>query len=475
MIRQPFCLLIGCFCLGIFTCEKIPLPFFIVFLLCCGMGTAALLNRKNKGLFDFCLCLVFFFLGAVFLKNSQLLPANHIKNYIYSGNDNFCTLKGVVASDPQIKNTCWLFVIDCRSIRCGRREDACCGKLAVRLSGPLIPPPAYAQELVIKGRLREAFSRGSPGYKNYLRVQGISGVFLARSSSGVLRPARHRGNLLKEAALYFKAGLRRLLRRRLQASSLGIVEAMLLGERSNIPRGLERAMIKTGTVHILVVSGFNVGIIAFALNFLLKAAGIPRRPRIIILLPALAVYTFLTGASTPVVRAALMAVLFFTAYFFKREPDIYHSCALSAAGILFSNPLQLFAVGTQLSFLSVMAIILLYPKINGLFRAEKIKCRPLKFCLDCFSVSLAAWLGVVLPLAAVFRVVSPLAPLVNLFIVPLATVLNLSAFAMVLVNFFSPALAKNFSVTCDLLVVLIVRINLFFAKVPGVYFSWGGA
>ena len=77
-------------------------------------------------------------------------------------------------------------------------------------------------------------------------------------------------------------------------------------------------------------------------------------------IPVIFLYCLMTGATNPVLRATLMAVVFLLAYFLKRDADIYNSLSLAAIFILSFNPLQLFDIGFQLSFASVLAIVLIY-------------------------------------------------------------------------------------------------------------------
>jgi len=76
---------------------------------------------------------------------------------------------------------------------------------------------------------------------------------------------------------------------------------------------------------------------------------LPRRLVVFISIPLLIIYCLATGASTPVVRATVMAIMFITAFLLKREPDIYNSCGLAALFILGINPQQFFNIGFQLS------------------------------------------------------------------------------------------------------------------------------
>jgi competence protein ComEC len=245
---------------------------------------------------------------------------------------------------------------------------------------------------------------------------------------------------------------------------------MILGEKRNIPALVYNSMIKSGTVHILVVSGFNVGLVAFIIIIFLKLVRLSRNMRFVLSVPLLILYCLMTGASNPVVRATVMAIVFMSAYFVKREPDIYNSCAVAMLFILGINPRQLFDIGFQLSFASVISIVYLYPRIKSLLRTDYLKIeivrRPIEACL----VSFSAWLGTMGLVAYYFKIFSPVTVLANLFIVPLATLITLCGFSLVIIDLTFPILSPFFAYSSNLAVFLLIKLNAFLLKLPAAYF-----
>jgi len=207
---------------------------------------------------------------------------------------------------------------------------------------------------------------------------------------------------------------------------------MLLGEKKYIPPYITDAMVKSGTVHILVVSGFNVGIVTYVMLLLLKLTRLPKIYRFFSTACSLVSYCLITGASTPVVRATVMALVFVAAYWFRREPDLYHSCALAAMFILVINPRQLFDIGFQLSFSSVISIIYFTERIKRMLHLDSLSQPALKFITNSLLVSFSAWLGTMLLVAHYFKIFSPITVLANLFIASLATLITLLGFALVI-------------------------------------------
>ena len=215
-----------------------------------------------------------------------------------------------------------------------------------------------------------------------------------------------------------------------------------------------------------MVSGFNVGIVIFIIILLLRILRIPKAARLIITLMIIPIYCFMTGAATPVIRASIMAAVFMMALLIRREPDIYNSLSIAAVFILAFNPLQLFDIGFQLSFISVISIVYLYTKIRLLLRVDYLKNKPLRFLAESCLVSFAAWIGTLGFIAYYFRFISPVTVLANIIIVPLATLITLCGFALIML----PQLAQFFAPACELAVFLLLKANSFLVKLPAAYF-----
>lgn len=202
----------------------------------------------------------------------------------------------------------------------------------------------------------------------------------------------------------------------------------------------------------------------------MKLIRLPRGARFYVACLMLIIYCLVTGASTPVLRASIMTVVFMFSYIVKREPDIYNSLCIAAIFILAINPQQLFDAGFQLSFASVISIVYLYPRIKTFLKLGAVKIKFLNFCIDGVLVSFSAWLGTAGFIAYYFKIFSPVTVLANLFIVPLASLITLCGFCLVAAAFLCPALAGLFSATTELIILVLININNLSIKIPGAYF-----
>ncbi|HUS05690.1 MAG TPA: DNA internalization-related competence protein ComEC/Rec2 [Bryobacteraceae bacterium] len=138
--------------------------------------------------------------------------------------------------------------------------------------------------------------------------------------------------------------------------SMGMMEAMLLGESSKLQKGWTDHFRRTGTYHALVISGLHVSVLAGVLLFLLRVCWLPQNWALFTAGSAAWLYALVTGWQTPVVRSAAGFTLFVIARYFFRKGHILNLLAAVALVYLLLDPDQLADAGFQLSFLSVAAI-----------------------------------------------------------------------------------------------------------------------
>lgn len=418
------------------------------------------------------LCLAFlivFILGALVLKISYILPADHIARIIAYGKPDVHSVEGYIASQPSVRNGRTTFVFCARQIDQDKYRYKCSGRILVTLD--FTADLDYGESLLLTGSLRRLRKYGRPrsGYAEYCLRQGIYFSIKINSSLGLIRLKGKRGFGLKPFALRLRKFLEEKIARYCFRLSAGVISAMVLGEKRGLPDLVNSVMTRSGTVHILVVSGFNVGVVAFLSDLIFKIFRLKRRKRIILVSVAIFLYCLVTGAAIPVVRATVMAFVLLFAYYLEREAQVYHALSLAALFILSLNPRQLFDVGFQLSFASVWAIAWVYPKLKDLLRVEGIKPGLAGFFLEGFLVSLSAWLGTAGIIAYNFRIFSPISVFLNILIVPLATLITLAGFSIVLAGVFCPQAAYLFACAADFLVVILLRLNLAAVKIPFSY------
>ncbi len=176
---------------------------------------------------------------------------------------------------------------------------------------------------------------------------------------------------------------------------LGVIQALLLGQRADISKETYDNYKNAGAVHILALSGLHIGILLILLQFLLRPLTyLPNGKKIILLLTVLLLwgFAFLAGLSPSIIRACTMFSFVAYALYLNRPSNTFNILALSIFFILlFINPNLLFQVGFQMSYAAVLAIVWIYPMLQKLWHP---KYKPIRYIWQLLSVSVAAQLGV---------------------------------------------------------------------------------
>ncbi|MBC6998961.1 ComEC/Rec2 family competence protein [Cytophaga sp. FL35] len=176
---------------------------------------------------------------------------------------------------------------------------------------------------------------------------------------------------------------------------LGVIQALLLGQRDDILTDTYENYKNAGAVHILAVSGLHVGILLLIIQFILKPIEAFSRGKTIKLICTLLLlwgFALLAGFSASVVRAVTMFSFFAYAIYINRPNNTFNILALSMFFILLViNPRLLFQVGFQMSYAAVAAIVWIFPLLQNMWYPKN---KVLKYLWQLLSVSIAAQAGV---------------------------------------------------------------------------------
>jgi len=469
-MNRPLVWLTASFYLGILVAAYLKIPFLIFCLLSfLSLIFSIVFIRENTKFSIFFLCAVFS-LGATLLRNSQILPNCHIAKLIPYKSDSV-SLIGVIDNDPIYQGKNVSFILKAEKLKVNETWQKTCGKVLVKVFRK--NRFSYGDRLFLKGKLYRpfSFSKGF-NYRDYLKHQNIYLILsIKKDSSMVKQLDKNVGNPVKSFAFQMRHKMKDVIVKNLSPFSAGILNAIILGERQNLSAHTRDVLVYSGTVHIIAISGLHLGIVAFIMLLTLKIIKIPRKPRYILTMLLLIIYSILTGANTPVIRATIMAIMLLFSYFIEREVNIYNSLSLAALIILAVNPWQLFEISFQLSFLSVVSIVWLSPKIKSLFPEKLNKIPRIRFLISIFSVSFAAWLGLLSLIAYYFRILSPITILANMIIVPYMTIIVASGFILALIGMLFSPLAPIFAASCELFIIILFKINSLLIGIPGAYFK----
>ncbi|MGC1473564.1 MAG: ComEC/Rec2 family competence protein [Psychroserpens sp.] len=178
-------------------------------------------------------------------------------------------------------------------------------------------------------------------------------------------------------------------------AELAIINAILLGQRQDMGNAIYKQYVDAGAIHILAVSGLHVGIVLILLNILLKPIETIRHGKIIkVILIVLLLWAFavIAGLSASVTRAVTMFSIVAIAMNWKRPTNIYNTLAISIFLLLLCQPMFLFDVGFQMSYMAVLSIVSIQPL---LYKLWKPNWKAIDYVWQIFTVTIAAQFGVV--------------------------------------------------------------------------------
>ena len=202
-------------------------------------------------------------------------------------------------------------------------------------------------------------------YGRYLERRGIH-VVLAAHSADLQFTGRRGGlpGLMDRLRIAARAALARGLRSPVRE----VLRGMVLGDAENVDAQAIDDFRRSGLLHIMAVSGENVVLLCTLLGAALSALALGRRIRLLLMLPMIAVYVVVTGASPSIVRAGVAGALVTVAGLASRPADLPLLVLAPAAVLLSMNPWNLLDVGFQLSFAAVIGLFLLAHHVVGLLR-----------------------------------------------------------------------------------------------------------
>lgn len=205
-----------------------------------------------------------------------------------------------------------------------------------------------------------------------------------------------------------------------------VAAAMTLGDKTSLSDGLKEAYSISGASHVLALSGLHLGIIYTMLMLLFRG----RRGRWLGVVPvvlAVWAYVFIVGMSVSVLRSAVMLTVYSFVSLLNRDRMSVNTLALAAVILLIVNPMNVYDVGFQMSFMAVLFIFIFMRPVYSLLSARLLKFPVLKWLWSLVAVSVSAQIGVAPLVAYYFGRFSCYFLLTNIIVVPLATLVLYAA------------------------------------------------
>ncbi|MHC4264722.1 MAG: ComEC/Rec2 family competence protein [Planctomycetota bacterium] len=299
----------------------------------------------------------------------------------------------------------------------------------------------------------------NPGQFNFARYLANKGVYVGASIN-----SRDAVSVLNKESGFFTK-LKNTFREKvtqallsdtsIEKSSKSMMQALLLGYRGDIERSTYEAFRETGLLHFISLSGMHLGILAGFIWWLCKAAGLLKRARAVICITALCAFLLIVPPRAATLRAAIICFVFCLSFLFQRRTSHLNSLSLAAIVLLLIRPTGLFEAGWQLSFSSVLGILIFTDRIHFFINEKtggwawlkkakktnlflKIVSKPADHIFTLFCVGVSAWLGGAGILLYHFYTINPLTSLWTVAAFPLVALILVLGYLKIVISFLLP-------------------------------------
>lgn len=222
------------------------------------------------------------------------------------------------------------------------------------------------QTVVLEGTVSSFSHAGNPGEFDYADYYESLGITFRIYDASVLLAGKKRNQLL-DGLHKTKQELGNNLGRYYEEEDLGILKAMLLGEKKEISQEIRESFQLSGISHVLAISGVHISILGMGLFGLLRRGKLPYTAAMVLSVGGMMLYGIMVGMSASALRAILMFALRLNAKRIGRTYDMPTAMALAATGILLLEPSYVNYTGFQLSFAAIMGIACVHPAMENLF------------------------------------------------------------------------------------------------------------
>jgi competence protein ComEC len=457
----------------------LPAALWLAILTFCAIGTFVFSIIRKEAASVYVTAYVafacFLCLGAIRLIGFQQFKPDDIRNFVGSER-RLATICGFIITPPYInKNEQWQFAqftyadpassfyVRVREVKTVNGWAKISGTVRVQVDEPVLDLKAgdYIQLYCWLDRFKQPTN---PGQFNTAQYLARKGVFVAASV-----PSRKAIELLKKNS---STGTFIKIKRRLQeiagqalrgdldieGQNYALLQALVLGYRTKIDSDTYRAFQKTGLLHFLCLSGMNFMILFWIIWWLCKTAGLMKRACAAICLAAAGLFLLVIPPQSPAFRAAIMCFVFCASFLFRRRPNPFNTLSLAAVILLLIRPTYLFEPAWQLSFASVLGILLFTGPIEGLVhqkivdRLEESDTRKRNSyihmisriaspVIKIFAVSLAAWLASAGILLHHFYTINYLTSIWTAVVSPLIGAISIIGYLKILIGLVMPSVA----------------------------------
>ena len=489
---------------GIIIQDHLPVPIGVwsSLLIICAVILIALpvifiiwpaIRTKNLVTLPFLTVVLFICLSAIRLASFNSASPNDIRNLIGS-KEIPATVRGLIVTEPYIDGNDWQFsrftptdrgssfYLELTEAEATTGWINTSGLVRVRVNEPIFDLRA-GDRVQMYCLLNKFDSPTNPGEFDMAKYMARNGVFVAGSAD-----SRQAIELLNSDATglftRIKAKLRKIAVNALlggpypQTQSESLLLALVLGHRTNIDKETYNAFRKTGLLHFVCLSGMNFAMVIGFVWWVCKTAGLMKPGRAIVCTITAAVFLMVVPENAPALRAAVICFAFCASFIFRRNSNPFNSLALAAIVLLLIKPTGIFQPDWQLSFVSVLGILMFCPLFFPLLREKtidhpwftdfvkdrpflRIATSPMPYSM--FSTSFTAWLSTTGIMLYHFHTFQWLTSIWTVLVAPLIGLVSFLGYLKLFVAMFLPTVSAVMGIIVTWLSILLVWIVKFLA------------
>lgn len=388
------------------------------------------------------------------LKNGDLVLENLVGETI--------TIEAVVVDEPDERENNMYLVVGLENVVIDGEEIEV--ESRARITANIYPEWEYGDRAVLSGKLTKPknFTNEETGKEfDYVSYLWKDDIFYSVFYPEMELIAKGEGNIIKETLFSFKRMFLDRVSRVIPEPHSSLLGGLVVGAKQSLGEELLDDFRATGIIHIVVLSGYNVTIVAEALMRFF--AFLPRVASLWVGAGSIVLFAIMTGAGATIVRASIMALLVILARATGRTYEMIRALFVAGFVMVLWNPkILIFDLSFQLSFLATLGLILLPPIFEKHF-----KFVPSKFQLREFALATIATQIFVLPLL-LYKIgeLSLVALPVNLLVLIFIPLTMLLGFIAGMFGFLSTALSLPFAFLTYGLLAYELKIVEIFSALP---------
>ncbi len=417
---MPLILLSVAWVVGIYLGARFDLPLVLLSAGLVPLPLLLFLKKYRKFIVITSLSLLALFTASWYTYQSlHVIDADDLRYYNDRGT---IDVRGIIARDPEISDRSTRLYFSVSETRADGEWQPVEGNALLIV--PRVSTYKYGDRLQVTGEMETPPQLNDFDYRGYLAHQGIYSTILYPDIE-----IEARGLGFKPLSLIYelRASLAQTLARALPEPQASLAQGIILGIRENIPPSVKNDFARTGTAHLLAISGLHLGIVAgIMLSLGIWLFGRRYYLYVWLAMATIWLYALLTGMHPPMVRGAIMATLFLTAELLGRQRSAITALTFAAAIMVGISPYILGDAAFQLSFLAMAGLVFLFPSFRSLGRRAISKfigeegaiVAAATFAGNSLSVTMAAIIAVWPVVAYYFGIISFAGPLATFLLLP---------------------------------------------------------